>query len=167
LALAGGQSVYWSAGAMFILGFTGAIGNIEFGTYLVRNVSDDMIAKVTGIGQMLAIGACALGPLLGGYTVEHWQVQGTIGILLVIVVVLALASLLMPEVSKRIRHGFNSVKQFIARALVPSDAKSATASPASADGSNANTELDRDNGYEVVRRTPRFRSLKETVDHGR
>ena len=102
LALAGGQSVYLSAAAMFILGLTGAIGNVEFGAYLVRSVADDMVARVTGIGQMLAIGACALGPVLGGYAIQQLQVQGAILILLAIVLSLAFISLLLPEASNKI-----------------------------------------------------------------
>jgi predicted MFS family arabinose efflux permease len=96
LALAGGQSTYYSVAAMFILGLTGAIGNVEFGTYLVQNVADDMIAKITGIGQMLAIGACALGPVLGGYAVQQFGVQGAVWILLGIVMSLAFVSFLIP-----------------------------------------------------------------------
>ena len=101
LALAGGQSVYWSAAAMFILGLTGAIGNVEFGTYLVRKVADDMIAKITGIGQMLSIGACALGPVLGGYFIEQFGIRRALLILLFIVVLLALVSLLTQYASRR------------------------------------------------------------------
>jgi MFS family permease len=102
LALAGGQSVYLSAIAMFILGLTGAIGNVEFGTYLVRKIADDMIAKITGIGQMLAIGACALGPVFGGYFIQQFGVRGALCILLGIVMLLALVSLLMPVASQRV-----------------------------------------------------------------
>jgi MFS family permease len=101
LALAGGQSVYLSAVAMFILGLTGAIGNVEFGTYLIRKVADDMIAKITGIGQMLAIGACALGPVLGGYFIQQFGVRGALLILLCIVMLLALVSLLTPGAARR------------------------------------------------------------------
>lgn len=114
LALVGGQSPYLSAITMFILGLTGAIGNVEFGTYLVRNVDDEMIAKVTGIGQMLAIGACALGPVLGGYAIQHFQVNGAVHILLVIVVSMAFASLLMPEVSQRTALISQPIRQVIA-----------------------------------------------------
>lgn len=113
LALVGGHSVYWSAAAMFVLGLTGAIGNIEFGTYLVRNVADDMIAKITGIGQMLAIGASALGPVIGGYAIQQYQVQGAIWILLAIVLLLAFASLLLPEASRRFDRILRAVGQFI------------------------------------------------------
>lgn len=97
LWLAGGQSVYFSAAAMFILGLTGAIGNIEFRTYLTLKVADHMIAKVSGIGQMLAIGACALGPVLSGYAVQRFQVKGAIAVLLIIMIFLIFASLLTKE----------------------------------------------------------------------
>lgn len=120
LALAGGRSAYWSAVAMFILGLTGAIGNVEFGTYLARKVADDMIAKVTGIGQMLAIGASALGPVLGGYAVQRFHVQGAIWILLVIVVLLAFASLLMPAASQLMARIFRAVNNFPWTANMPS-----------------------------------------------
>lgn len=102
LWLAGGLPAAWSVVAMFTLGFTGAIGNIEFGTYLVANVEDDMIARVTAIGQVIAIGACAVGPVLGGYAIERWGVKGAVEILFVMVALLAFFSLLMPEVTQRL-----------------------------------------------------------------
>jgi MFS family permease len=85
LAMTGGLSVWWSAVAMSILGFTGAIGNIEFGTYLVTNVADNMLARITSIGQVLAIGACALGPVLGGAAIQSYGTRGAVVFLLVIV----------------------------------------------------------------------------------
>lgn len=111
LAMAGGLSAFWSAVAMFILGFTGAIGNIAFGTYLVDSVGDDMIARVTGIGQMLAIGACALGPVVGGAAVQNYGVHGAIQILLFLVLVLAFLSLFTPEVHNKIMQGFRPVRE--------------------------------------------------------
>jgi MFS family permease len=151
LALARGQSAFLCAVAMFILGFTGAIGNVEFGTYLVRNVGDNMIATVTGIGQMLAIGACALGPVLGGAAIQFYQVQGAINILFAIVVMLAIVSFLMPESAKRMRPGFDSIEQVAACALTPSGANPAPASVASVNTSGTSPELKRDNGYKFVR----------------
>jgi MFS family permease len=156
LALAGGQSVYWCAVAMFILGFTGAIGNVEFGTYLVRKVADDKIATVTGIGQMLAIGACALGPVLGGAAIQHYQVQGAIVILFVFVVLLACVSFLMPDAPKQVRRDLDSIRQAITRALTPPAVSPATAGAgagagaAPANTSGASPELNRDNGYNLV-----------------
>lgn len=96
LVLVGGNSVYLSAAAMFVMSLTGAIGNVEFGTYLVRNIADDMIAKVTGISQSVAIAACALGPVLGGSAVQNFSVQGATGILLAAVTAMFIVSLLMP-----------------------------------------------------------------------
>ena len=110
LFMAGGLSASCSAIAMFVLGFTGAIGNIAFGTYLVDNVGDDMIARVTGIGQMLAIGAAALGPVLGGAAIQHYGVQGAIQILLFMVVLLAFFSLLTPEVTQKVILAFRSFR---------------------------------------------------------
>jgi hypothetical protein len=87
-----------SAVAMFVLGFTGAIGNIEFGTYLVLNVPDGMIAKVTGFGQMVAIGACAVGPAFGGAAYHYFGIRGAIGLLLLITLpLLAMSWLSVPD----------------------------------------------------------------------
>ena len=94
LVIAGGQSAYWNTAVMFILGFTGAIGNVEVRTYLTREAEDSMIAKVTAIGQMLSTGASALGPVLAGFLIQHRQVQGTVFVLFVIMVLLALTALL-------------------------------------------------------------------------
>lgn len=111
LALAGGLSVFWCATTMLILGVTGAIGNINFCSYLVSRVTDDMIAKVTGIGQMLAIGACALGPVLGGATVQHFGVQGAIKFLFIIVVLLVPLSLRTPEVAQKLTEIHQSISR--------------------------------------------------------
>ena len=120
LALAAGQSAYLSAAAMFVLGFTGAIGNIEFGTYLAAHVKDEMMAKVTGIGQMLAIGAGALGPVLGGYAIEELGIHGAVGILFAMVVVLLCASCMLPEVNERIGRRLLAIKKSVVRGRRPS-----------------------------------------------
>lgn len=112
LTMADSPSVFWSGAAMLVLGFSGAIGNIRFVTYLVSNIADDMIAKVTGICQMLTIGACALGPVLGGATVQRYGVQHALEILLGIVVLLALLSLLTPEVADNLADYYHSASHF-------------------------------------------------------
>jgi MFS family permease len=81
LAVTGGTSVWCGAAAMLMLGFTGAIGNIAFGTYLVTNVADNMLAKVTSIGQVLAIGACALGPVIGGLAIQFYGPKDAVWVL--------------------------------------------------------------------------------------
>ena len=99
LVVFGVLSVPCCAVAMVILGLTGAIGNIESRTYFISNVADDMIAKITGIDQMVMIGAIALGPVLGGAAVQSYGPQGAIEFLLFIVILLILFSLLTPEVT--------------------------------------------------------------------
>ena len=109
LAMTGGLSVWWSAAAMSILGFTGAIGNIEFGTYLVTNVADNMLARITSIGQVLAIGACALGPVLGGAAIQSYGPRGAIVLLLMIVTFSPMALWLSRGVIHQLRSAAPSV----------------------------------------------------------
>jgi MFS family permease len=109
LALSGGFSVFWSALAMLVLGATGALGNISYGTYLVSKVADHMIAKITGLGGMLAIGAAALGPVLGGAAVQCYGVHDAIEILLGMVSLLVYFSLLTPEATNKIDEIYQSV----------------------------------------------------------
>jgi predicted MFS family arabinose efflux permease len=93
LAITRGSSVTWSAVAMFFMSVTGAIGNIEYGTYLTENIAYDMIGKVSGISYTMTIGACALGPVFGGYVVQESSVQYAVFILLMIVTLMTFASL--------------------------------------------------------------------------
>jgi predicted MFS family arabinose efflux permease len=103
LAFSGGSSVLWTAIAMIILGLTGAIGNVEFGTYLVEHAAaDGMLARVTSIGQVLAIAACALGPVLGGTAIQRYGAQGAVLLLLALVAVFAFISLGTPEMRAKI-----------------------------------------------------------------
>jgi MFS family permease len=111
---AGGLPAAWSAVAMFVLGFSGAIGNIEFGSYLVSRVADNMIAKVTAIGQMLAIGSCALGPVLGGYVIQRYGAKDAVVVLCVIVLLLLLFSLAIPEVSQKLAPALRPIGQILA-----------------------------------------------------
>src|SRR6185437_2583044 len=114
---AGGLPAAWSAVAMFVLGFSGAIGNIEFGSYLVSRVADNMIAKVTAIGQMLAIGSCALGPVLGGYVIQRYGVKDAVVVLCAIVLLLLLFSLAIPEVSQRLAQALRPIGQILVLGL--------------------------------------------------
>lgn len=101
LAMVSGESVFWSAVAMFVMSVTGAIGNIECGTYLTENIADDMIGKISGISYTMTIGACALGPVLGGYVVQESSVRNAIFILFIIVALMAFTSLLVFKKSPR------------------------------------------------------------------
>jgi MFS family permease len=95
LAMTRGDSVFWSAAAMFAMSVTGAIGNVECGTYLTENIADDMIGKISGVSYTMTIGACALGPVFGGFVVQESSVQDAVFILLIIVALMVLASLLV------------------------------------------------------------------------
>jgi MFS family permease len=86
--------------AMFVLGLTGALGNIEFGIYVAGNVPNDMTAKVTSFGQMLTIGASAVGPILGGTAIRYDGTRGAVMILSIIMIVVLLASLFVPHRTK-------------------------------------------------------------------
>jgi hypothetical protein len=95
LATAWNDVVFWSAVAMFVMSVTGAIGNVESRTYLTENIADDMIGKVSSISYTMAIGACALGPAVGGYTVQYYNTKDAIHLLFGIVALMALVSLLV------------------------------------------------------------------------
>jgi hypothetical protein len=113
LTLAGGLSPVRSAIAMLILGFTGAVGNIEFGTYLVANIGDGMIARVTSIGQMLTIGSAALGSVLGGAAFQECGAQQAIEILLsLVVILLACCCFILPEITQPIHAPSSITRSF-------------------------------------------------------
>jgi MFS family permease len=97
LAIAGGPSFGWMAAVMIVLGFTGALGNVEVGTYLMQNVAHTMLARVTSIGRLMSFGACAIGPVLGGALFQHYGAEKAIVALFVITTILALVSLLAPS----------------------------------------------------------------------
>jgi hypothetical protein len=75
LAAPGGESVPYMALAMAILGFTGALGNVEWGSYLMERVKEGMFARVTSTGRLLPFGACAAGPAVGGILTSHFGVE--------------------------------------------------------------------------------------------
>ena len=97
LAIVGSLSFGLMAAVMLVLGFTGALGNIEVGTYLMQNVAHTMLARVTSIGRMMSFGACAIGPVLGGILFQGYGAEKTIVVLFFGITILALVSLLAPS----------------------------------------------------------------------
>jgi predicted MFS family arabinose efflux permease len=97
LALTGGPSFDWTAAVMIVLGFTGALGNIEVGTYLMENVVHTMLARVTSIGRPISFSACAIGPVLGGFLFQRYGAETAIVVLFVVITIPALVSLLAPS----------------------------------------------------------------------
>lgn len=96
LALTGVRLPWCIAAVMLILGLTGSVGNIQFGVYLVRNVRDDMLGRITSIGQVMTIGAVGTGPLLGGAFIQSFGIQVAIELFLGLVLMMTLASFCGP-----------------------------------------------------------------------
>ena len=97
LAISGGQSFVCLAFVMSVLGFTGALGNVELGTYLIQNAPKDMLARVTSIGRLLSFAACAAGPVLGGIIIQEYRIQDTALLLGVAIFSLSVISLFLPS----------------------------------------------------------------------
>ena len=101
LVISGGQSPACLGMIMAILGFTGAMSNIGFDTYLVKYVPGHMLARVTSIGRLVSFTACAIGPLIGGFLFElygaHDGVQETVRWLAATTILLAAYSMLAPS----------------------------------------------------------------------
>lgn len=101
LAVFGSQSFWYMTIVIAIVGFTGALGNIEVNTYLMQNVHEYMLARITGINQQLTLGAAAIGPLLGGFLIQELGTQQAVRCLSVITVLLALYSCFSPSMRHR------------------------------------------------------------------
>ena len=69
------------ATVMAALGFTGAMGNIELDTHLMRNFDEDMLGRATSVSRLMALIACAIGPAVGGIIVQAFGISGAINIL--------------------------------------------------------------------------------------
>lgn len=97
LAVANDLSFGWITVAMLVLGFTGALGNIAVGSYLLQSVDHALLGRVTSIGRLMSFGACAIGPVLGGALYQRYGAEDAIATLSVGVTVLAAVSLLSPS----------------------------------------------------------------------
>jgi MFS family permease len=84
LALSGGWQVPVMALVMTVLGLAGAMGNMAIDTYLILNVPDQKLARVTSIEMLLDFAASALGPALGGALTELWGTGKAVWALLVL-----------------------------------------------------------------------------------
>jgi MFS family permease len=98
LAATGVRFSWCIAIVMLILGLTGSISNIEFGSYLVLKAGDKL-ARVTSIGQIMGIGACAIGPFLGGSAIQGLGVQGAVILFLCLVLMGAAVAFRVPRIT--------------------------------------------------------------------
>jgi MFS family permease len=84
------------AAVMIVLGFTGAMGNIELDTHLIRRVPPDRLARVTSIGRLMTLSASAIGPALGGI-LGTWGLPFAVFSLFVITLLFAAVSFRVPS----------------------------------------------------------------------
>ncbi len=98
LAVVGLRFSWCIAIVMLILGITGSISNIEFGAYLVVKAGDKL-ARVTSIGQVMVIGACGIGPFLGGSAIQGLGVRGAAILFLFLVLIGAAVAFQIPRMS--------------------------------------------------------------------
>lgn len=94
------------APVMLVLGFTGAMGNIELDTYMVKKFPDVMLARVMSVDRLAKFAACAVGPVLGGIVIaggarifEINGVQLAVGSLVVMTSVLVMFSFRTPSLA--------------------------------------------------------------------
>jgi MFS family permease len=83
---------------MIVLGFTGAMGNVELDTYLNQRVPEGMLARVTSIGRLMSFSACAIGPILGGILIERYSVKPAVFFLFVMTLAIAVLSIRVPAI---------------------------------------------------------------------
>lgn len=104
LALLVGRQVILMAAVMAVLGFTGAMGNIELDTHLMRNFDKDMLARVTSVSRLVALMACAVGPALGGSLVQEFGINGAMACLFLITSTLPLLAIMAPTAARAQIH---------------------------------------------------------------
>ena len=93
LALFGSGSVRAMAAVMAFNGFTGALGNVAIDTYVIRKVGTRKLGRVVGIDRLTSLGACALGPLVGGVCAGLLGTQNSVVLLTVITACFPVAGL--------------------------------------------------------------------------
>jgi MFS family permease len=93
----GSLSFWVMAAVMAVMGLSGALGNIEVDTFLVRNAKT-MLARVMSVGRLTSLVALALGPLLGAFLFARFGLERAIfGLLLITVALLAVALVALPS----------------------------------------------------------------------
>ena len=60
---------------IWVLGFTGATGNIILSTHIARTADREIIARATSVARLVSSTACAIGPIIGGLLVQGFGPQ--------------------------------------------------------------------------------------------
>jgi MFS family permease len=97
LALWGTTSLALVMAVMAVLGFTGALGNIEVSSRIMRTTSGSMLGRVSGIGRLLSFAAYAVGPVLGGSLTNRYGPERAVALLLAVVIAFTSFCLLSPS----------------------------------------------------------------------
>lgn len=119
LALLVGRQVFLMAVVMALLGFTGAMGNIELDTHLMHNFDRDMLARVTSVSRLMTLTACAVGPALGGSLVREFGINGAMICLFLITSTLPLLAIMAPAAASTRRHSPERNEIAVSDAPVP------------------------------------------------
>ncbi|HUN30595.1 MAG TPA: MFS transporter [Trebonia sp.] len=115
LALTGVQLAWCLAIVMFVLGLTGSLGNIKFGTYLVVATREGrMLGRVTSIAQVISICAMGIGPLLGGFAIQEFGVQEAVGFFFGLAFMIAVMSVFVPALSGQESDGIDEKRSVAA-----------------------------------------------------
>jgi predicted MFS family arabinose efflux permease len=101
LALSSAHSSACVAFVMATLSLGGALGNIEISTHLNQHVDEKMLARVTSIGRLVALSACAVGPMLGGILIQLYGAQHAVIALLAITLAFATFAVRTPSIRCR------------------------------------------------------------------
>jgi hypothetical protein len=96
LAISGWRYPLGMALVMGCLGFMGAMGNIEAGTYLLQN-ADNKLARVTSIDRLASFSACAIGPIVGGFLFQEFGIHVAVDCLLAMTAAATLYSIVTPS----------------------------------------------------------------------
>ncbi|HEU5391768.1 MAG TPA: MFS transporter [Streptosporangiaceae bacterium] len=89
------KSLLWMAAAMAVMGFAGALGNIQFSTYL-NDAAGNMLARVISISSLMSFAACAAGSAVGGMLVQLLKTEVSIIVLFFVTGALAFVSIRVP-----------------------------------------------------------------------
>lgn len=111
LTASGGRSAVLVALTITVLAYTGALGNIEFSTYLMRHVPEGILARVASTENLISVGACAVGPALGGLLAGEFGIEHAVKWLFVGALVLAVGSMCVPLPRYRERTAAPSIPE--------------------------------------------------------
>jgi MFS family permease len=97
----GSLSFLVMAAAMATMGLTGALGNIEVDTFVVRH-AETMLARVMSVDRLTTLAALAVGPPLGAFLYAEFGVKDAIfSLLLVTLSLMAVAATALPSALRK------------------------------------------------------------------